>query len=298
MPATAAMAKANDIEICYEMFGDASAPPLFLIMGLGAQMIVWDDLFCTQLAERGFHVIRFDNRDVGLTTNFDNAGLPRMNRLMEAQAKGEAMEVPYKLVDMAADSVGLLDTLKINSAHIVGVSMGGMIAQTIAIHHPNRIRTLTSIMSNTGEQGIGPTDPEVLKVLYTPTPTDRAGFIENYVKTRKLIGGKGFPINEERERDVAGRIFERGVNPAGVTRQFAAIMASGSRNEALKSLKVPTLVIHGDEDPLVPVAGGIATAKAIPGARLLIVKGMGHGLPAPVWPQIIEAIAGHAVVDS
>jgi len=258
-------------------------------------MIVWDDLFCAQLAERGFQVIRFDNRDVGLTTNFDSAGLPRLGRLMEAQAKGEAMEVPYTLIDMANDSVGLLDALKIESAHIVGVSMGGMIAQTMAIHHPNRIRTLTSIMSTTGEQGIAPANPEVQKVLYTPAPTDREGFIANYVNTRKIIGGPGFPINETHERELASRIFERGINPAGVARQLAAVMASGSRKEALQSIKVATLVIHGQDDPLIPVAGGIATAKAIPGARLMIIKGMGHGLPASVWPQIIKAIAGHAI---
>jgi pimeloyl-ACP methyl ester carboxylesterase len=289
------MAKANGIEICYEMFGDPGAPPLLLIMGLGSQMIVWDDQFCAQLADRGFRVIRFDNRDVGLTTNFNSAGLPKLGRLMEAQAKGEAMEVPYTLINMANDSVGLMDALNIESAHIVGVSMGGMIAQTIAIHHPKRIRTLTSIMSTTGEQGIAPANPEVQKVLYTPAPTDREGFIENYVNTRKIIGGPGFPINEAHERELASRIFERGVNPAGVARQLAAVMASGSRKEALQSIKVATLVIHGQDDPLIPVAGGIATAKAIPGARLMTIKGMGHGLPEPVWPQILEAIARHAV---
>jgi Predicted hydrolases or acyltransferases (alpha/beta hydrolase superfamily) len=295
IPPTAAMAKANGIEICYETFSVPGLPPLLLIMGLGAQMIVWDDRFCAQLADRGFRVIRFDNRDIGLSTNFDSAGLPNLGRLMKAQAKGEAMEVPYTLIDMANDSVGLLDALKIESAHVVGVSMGGMIAQTIAIHHPNRINTLTSIMSTTGEPGIAPANPEVQKVLYTPAPTDRAGFIENYVNTRKIIGGPGFPINETHERELALQIFERGVNPAGVARQLAAVMASGSRKEALQSIKVPTLVIHGEDDPLIPVAGGIAIAKAIPGAKLMIIKGMGHGLPEPVWPQIIEAIAGRVI---
>lgn len=289
-----ASVEANGIEIVYDTFGKPAAPPMLLIMGLGQQMIAWDEEFCAALAARGYRVIRFDNRDVGLSTRFDEAGVPDILALMQAAAQGEAIQAPYTLRDMADDAVGLLDALGIESAHIVGISMGGGIAQEMTIHHPDRLRTLTSIMSSTGDPQLPPPKPEAAAILVTPAPTDRAGYIESSVKTWRVLNGPAFPLDEDLARERAGRSFDRGLSPDGTARQLAAIMASGSRKEALKSVQVPTLVIHGDADPLVPVEGGIDTANAIPGAELMIIEGMGHNLPPEVAPQVIEAIARHA----
>lgn len=290
-----ASVEANGIEIVYDTFGEASAaPPMLLIMGLGAQMIAWDEEFCAALAARGYWVIRFDNRDVGLSTRFDEAGVPDIPALMQAAAQGEAIQAPYTLRDMADDAVGLLDALGIESAHVVGISMGGGIAQEMTIHHPDRVRTLTSIMSSTGDPQLPPPKPEAAAILVTPAPTDRAGYIESSIKTWRVLSGPGYPLDEDRTRERAGRSFDRGLSPDGTARQLAAIMASGSHKEALKSVQVPTLVIHGDADPLVPVEGGIDTADSIPGAELMIIEGMGHSLPPEVAPQVIEAIARHA----
>jgi pimeloyl-ACP methyl ester carboxylesterase len=290
-----ARARVNGIELVYDTFGESSAPPMLLVMGLGGQMIAWDEDFCTQLAARGYWVIRFDNRDVGLSTRFDEAGVPDILALMQGQAQGEAIQAPYTLRDMADDAVGLLDALAVASAHVVGISMGGMIAQEMAIHHPERVRTLTSIMSSTGNPGLPPPKPDALSVLVTPFPTDREGYLEHSIKTWRVLGGPGFPVDEDVIKERAGRLFDRGLSPAGTIRQLAAILASGSRQEALQSITVATLVIHGDADPLVPVEGGIDTANSIPGAGLLIIEGMGHDLPLAVAPQVIEAIARHAV---
>jgi pimeloyl-ACP methyl ester carboxylesterase len=289
-----ASVKVDGVELVYDTFGQASAPPLLLIMGLGAQMIAWDDEFCAQLAARGYWVIRFDNRDVGLSTKFDEAGVPDMAALARVQARGEAIQAPYTLADMADDAAGLLDALGAGSAHVVGVSMGGMIAQAMAIRHPDRVRTLTSTMSSTGNPDLPPPKPEALAVLTTPAPTDRAGYLEGAVVSWKVLGGSGFPLDEDYARARAGQAFDRGLHPEGIARQMAAILASGSRKEALRSVTVPTLVIHGDADPLVPVEGGIDTADAIRDAGLLIIKGLGHALPPAVWPQVIDAIARHA----
>jgi len=289
-----ASVKANGIEIVYDAFGEPSAPPLLLIQGLSMQMICWDEEFCTQLAAQGYWVIRFDNRDVGLSTKFDEAGRPNIPALMQAQMQGEAIQAPYTLGDMAGDAVGLLDALEIESAHVVGVSMGGMIAQMIVIHYPDRVRTLTSIMSSTSDPALPPPKPAAVWILVTPTPTDRAGYIEHDVQTWRALSGPGFPFDEDRTRERAGRFFDRGLSPAGTARQLAAILASGSRKEALKTVTIPTLVIHGDADPLVPVEGGIDTANSIPGAELMIIEGMGHSLPPAIWPRVIETIARHA----
>jgi pimeloyl-ACP methyl ester carboxylesterase len=288
------MAKANGIELCYDTFGDPGAPPMLLIMGLAAQMIGWDEEFCGQLASQGYYVVRFDNRDVGLSTRFPLSGTPNIMALIGQALMGKAVEVPYTLRDMAADSVGLLDALGIAKAHVVGVSMGGAIAQEIAINFPNRLRTMTSIMSSTGDPKLPQATPEAMGVLMAPPPATREEYFQNHARTWQILRGPGFPLDEARDRLRAERAYERGLNPSGVARQLAAIIASGDRTAMLKSVNVPALVIHGDADPLVRVEGGHATAKAIPGAKLFIVNGMGHALPIPMWPQIIEAIAGHA----
>ena len=282
--------KVNDIEIAYDTFGQPSDPAMLLIMGLGEQMIAWDEEFCARLAANGYWVIRFDNRDVGASTRFDEAGVPNLLALM----RGEAVDVPYTLEDMAKDAIGLLEALAIEVAHVVGISMGGMIAQTIAINHPTRVRTLTSIMSTTGDPNLPSPKPEAAQLLYTPSPTERRAYIDHSVVVGHILSGPGYPSSEERRRELAGRVYDRGVNPSGLGRQLAAIFASGSRKAALKSIHIPTLVIHGDADPLIPVEAGIDTAESIPGAKLMIIEGLGHGLPPEVWPQVMEAIASHA----
>jgi pimeloyl-ACP methyl ester carboxylesterase len=290
-----AVAKANGIEIVYDTFGEASAPPMLLIMGLGQPMITWDEEFCAALAAQGYWVIRFDNRDAGQSTHLDEAGVPDLPALMQAIAQGQAAQAPYTLRDMAADAVGLLDALGIESAHVVGASLGGMIAQEMAIHHPDRVRTLTSIMSTTGAPDLPPSKPEAMAILLAPPPMDREGYIESSVGISRVLNGPVLPLDEEFLRASAGRIYDHGVSPAGTARQFAAVLTSGSRREALRSVGVPTLVIHGDADPLVPVEGGIDTAESVPGAALMVVEGMGHHIPVAVAPRIVGAIVRHAV---
>jgi pimeloyl-ACP methyl ester carboxylesterase len=288
------IAKANGIEIAYETFGDPSAKPMLLIMGLGFQMIVWDDEFCTQLATRGYWVIRFDNRDIGLSTRFDKADVPNIFTLLKSQEQSKAIHVPYTLSDMTDDVIGLLDALGIESAHVVGLSMGGMIGQIMAAKFSERIHTLTSIMSSTGDPGLPPPKSDAISVLLMPLPTERVAYIESCVRVWSVLSGPQFPVDETRVRKWAGQSHDRGLNPAGFARQFAAIIASGSRKEMLKSVTVPTMVFHGDADPLVPVECGIDTANTIPGAKLVIVKGMGHALPEALWPRAIDAIKHHA----
>jgi pimeloyl-ACP methyl ester carboxylesterase len=284
-------AKTNGIEIEYEEFGAASGRPLLLIMGLGAQMVLWEEAFCEQLAERGHRVIRYDNRDVGLSSKLDAAGMPDVMAAMGASMARRPVSAPYTLSDMAADAVGLLDALDIPKAHIVGASMGGMIAQTLAIEHPARVLTLTSIMSTTGNPALPPPSPQALSALIMPPPADRDAAIERGLHMFRIIGSPGFPLDEERIRRLAGRSWDRGgFHPQGVARHLVAILASGSRKEKLAAVRVPTLVIHGDADPLVPYTGGLDTAEAVPGATLLTIEGMGHDLPAEVWPRIIEGI--------
>lgn len=281
--------KAGDIELVYDTFGDPSYPPMLLIMGLGGQMIRWDEAFCQQLAAQGHWVIRFDNRDVGLSTKFDEGGIPDVMALVQ----GEIVEVPYKLVDMAGDAVGLLDALGIDAADVVGVSMGGMIAQTIAIHYPNRVRTLTSIMSSTGNPNLPQPTSEAMSVLLAPPASSRTDYVNNSLKGAKVLHGPKYPFNEEYVRNYSERSYDRCYHPQGFARQLGAILASGSRHEALGNVKTPTLVIHGDGDPLVPVEGGKDTAKSIPKAKLLIIEGMGHSFPIEVVPQILQAILQH-----
>jgi pimeloyl-ACP methyl ester carboxylesterase len=286
--------KVDDVELAYDTFGEPADPAVLLIMGLGSQMIRWREAFCQQLAAMGFWVIRYDNRDVGKSTKFEEAGVPNVISLLLGAQSGDQVSVPYTLLDMAQDAVGLLDVLKIDSAHVVGVSMGGMIAQMVAIHFPDRVRTLTSIMSSTGNPELPRPKPEAFALLQQVPPDNRAEYIEYTVKRQRILSGPHFPIDEADVRDLAGRAFDRNFYPQGTTRQLAAVLASGSRKDALKTVHVPTLVIHGDSDPLVPVEGGKDTAASIPGAKLLIIEGMGHDIPVQVAPQILEAIANHA----
>lgn len=285
---------ANGIEICYDTFGDRTAAPLLLIMGLAAQMIAWEESFCEQLAGRGYFVIRFDNRDIGRSTKFPQHGVPDLMALLGQALMRKSIAAPYTLRDMAADSVGLLDALDIKRAHIVGASMGGAIAQEMAIHFSDRLLTLTSIMSSTGDPSLPQATPEAMAVLMAPPPKDRDSYYESYKRTWTVLRGPGFPLDEAKDVERAARAWDRGLNPPGVARQLAAILASGDRTAALANVRVPTLVIHGDADPLVRHQGGVATANAIPGAKLVTIKGMGHALPISMWPQVIDAIAGHA----
>ena len=285
---------ANGIELEYESFGTDGNPPLLLIMGLAAQMILWEDDFCRAIADRGFHVTRFDNRDIGKSSWLADAGVPDVGAAMLASMTGQKVTAPYTLSDMAADTASLLDGLGLKSAHIVGASMGGMIAQTLAIEHPAKVRTLTSIMSTTGNPALPPATPEAMAVLLSPPVSGREENIERAVTVFRTIGSPGFEFDEKMVRDVAGRSFDRGFHPEGVARQLVAILASGNRKERLASVRVPTLVIHGNADPLVPFSGGVDTAESIPGAKLVEIDGMGHDFPRGVWPQIIDEICALA----
>ncbi|MGN6253827.1 MAG: alpha/beta fold hydrolase [Solirubrobacterales bacterium] len=282
-------APANGIELCYQEMGDPGGEPLLLVMGLATQMIAWDEEFCALLAERGFRVVRFDNRDIGRSTRLSSAGAP--GRLDMLLGRGRA---PYLLRDMAADTFGLMDHLGIDSAHLVGASMGGMIVQTAAIERPERVRSLTSIMSTTGSRRVGHPSYKTFGLLLGSPPREREAMIERVVKTFKVIGSPGYPFEEERVRAIAGRSFDRGHSPAGVMRQLHAITASGDRTARLRELDLPALVIHGKSDVLVNPSGGRATAKAIPNARLKMIDGMGHDLPRPLWPPFVEEIAANA----
>jgi pimeloyl-ACP methyl ester carboxylesterase len=276
----------NGIEIAYETIGDPSNPALLLVMGLGTQLIHWDLELCERFAERGFHVIRFDNRDAGHSTYID-APVPNIRRAMA----GLRIDAPYLLDDMADDAFGLLDHLGIQAAHVAGVSMGGMIAQTMAIRRPERVLSLTSIMSTTGERRVGRPKLRVWGVLLRRAPTDKDAAVEYFVRVFRMIGSKGFPADEDRIRTLAAEAYDRGHSPAGTGRQLAAIMASGNRTGRLRQLRVPTLVFHGRDDPLVPFRAGRATADAIPGARLVAIPGMGHDLPRQVWPKLVDEVA-------
>ena len=289
-------ANANNIQIEYDTFGKSSSPALLLIMGLGGQMIFWDEEFCKQLAGSGFFVIRYDNRDIGLSTKFEAKGVPDVMAAITASMQGKPISAPYSLDDMANDAAGLLDALSIKKAHICGASMGGMIAQTFAYKHPSRILTLTSIMSSTGNPQLPPGKPEAMAALTTPAPRDRDEYIEQGIKTWKIIGSPGFPFDEKRIRKLSAEAFDRSFYPQGMARQLVAILAHGNRKSRLSSINVPTLVIHGDSDPLVPVEAGKDTADAIKGAKLLIIKGMGHDFARGTWPEIIGAIHQHASV--
>jgi pimeloyl-ACP methyl ester carboxylesterase len=277
------------IEVCYETFGDPANPAMLLMMGLATQMLGWHEDFCEALAERGFFVIRYDNRDVGRSQRMDGR-VPTFLQLLRRDKRAAS----YTLADMSDDAVGLLDHLDIDRAHVIGASMGGMIAQVMAARHPHRVLSLVSMMSNTGARWSGQPSPRMYPLLIKTPPQDRAGYAEHAVTLFTRIGSSGFPIDAENLREVAQRSYDRGLNPAGSLRQLAAIIASGDRTPLLRTIDVPTLVIHGAHDRLVPISGGRATAKAIPGARLLVIDGMGHDLPRDAWPRMLDAIEGNA----
>jgi pimeloyl-ACP methyl ester carboxylesterase len=286
------IAKANGIQIAYEAFGDPRDPTMLLIMGLGSQLLLWDADLCRLLADRGFHVVRFDNRDVGLSTKIEDGPAPDL----AAALPGDTSSASYTLEDMADDAAGLLDHLQVQSAHLVGASMGGMIAQVLAIRYPDRVRSLASVMSTTGDPSVGQPRQEAMSVLFAEVPSDRAGYVEFHLDAVRAIGSPGFPLDEDRVRRTAAAVFERSFYRQGVARQLLAVIASGDRTRALSRLDVPTVVIHGREDPLIPVSGGEATARAIPGAELLVIPGMGHDLPPGVWPKLVDAIVRNAAL--
>lgn len=283
-------ANANGIEIEYETFGDASATPLVLVRGLSTQLIHWDPEFCKALVERGLFVVIFDNRDVGLSTWFDDAGLPDMDALFS----GGAVDLAYGIDDMADDTLGLLDVLGLESAHLAGISMGGMIVQAAAIRHPGRVRSMTSVMSSSGAPELPPPTPEAMASLLSPAPTERAAYIESTVEGRKVLGSPGFPFDARREADRAGRAYDRAFHPDGVARQLAAVRSHGDRRPGLVNLPMPALVIHGTDDPLIPLDHGKDTASSIPGAELHIFEGMGHDIPTALHRDIVAVLAEFA----
>jgi pimeloyl-ACP methyl ester carboxylesterase len=283
-------APVGKLELCYETFGEPDAPPLLLVMGLGSQMVLWDERFCETLAARGFHVIRFDNRDVGRSTILRELGVPTRTQLFVRSRRG----AKYPLDDMAGDAAGLLRQLDIGSAHVVGVSMGGMIAQLLAIHHPRRVRSLGSIMSTTGNRRVGQADPRLWPRMLRRLRRDRDGYIRDFIESYEAIGSQRYPPDHERMRRRAECCFDRGLHPSGAARQLAAVITAYDRTPLLEELDVATTVIHGSADPLVRPSGGRATAEAIPGARLLMLAGMGHDMPPELWPQIIDAICENA----
>ncbi len=282
--------RANGIDLRYETTGNPDDPGLLLIMGLGAQLVDWPAGFVGELAARGFHVVRFDNRDAGLSTAFDDLPAPDLAAIFGGDPAG----APYLLSDMASDAAGLIKELGLEPVHVVGASMGGMIAQQLTLDHPDLVASLCSIMSMTGDRAVGRPTPEAAAALMRPPATTRDEIINGAVAASRVIGSPGYPTAEAELRRRATAKFERSYRPAGGQRQYAAIVASPDRTEALQSVAVPTVVIHGADDPLINVSGGRATAAAVPGAELLVIPGMGHDLPEALWPQIIDAIVANA----
>jgi pimeloyl-ACP methyl ester carboxylesterase len=285
--------RSNGMTISYETLGDPSDPALLLIMGLGAQLVDWPDEFCDLLVGRGFHVIRFDNRDIGLSTWLDDLPLPDVAAIFG----GDFTTVPYLLSDMAADTAGLLKELGVPRAHVVGASMGGMIAQQLAIDRPDLVASLCSIMSTTGDRTVGHPTPEAAAALMRPPATTRDDAIAGAVAGSKVIGSWSFGVFDVPEDEMVSKAaakYDRAFHPAGTARQYGAIVASPDRTPALRAVTAPTLVIHGEADPLINVSGAHATAAAVPGAELLVIPGMGHDLPRGAWPRVVDAIAANA----
>ena len=288
-----ARTKANGIEIEYETAGDPKDPALLLVMGLGGQLTVWPDAFFRGLAAQGFYVIRYDNRDTGLSTDFDSAGLPNMAEAMTKLMAGQKIDAPYRLDDLAADAIGLLDALGIERAHMVGMSMGGMIVQILAARYPARTRSMVSIMSTSGRRGLPTGNPATLALLTAqPASLEREALVTQGLKVRHALAGGGYAESEADLRAFVERNIDRRFYPPGAARHYLAVLASGDRVELLKTVKVPTLVLHGEGDPLVPVEAGRDVAALVPGAAIETFAGWGHNLPAPFLPMLIERIAG------
>ena len=285
---------ANGIQIEYDTFGEHSSPVLLLIAGLGGQMITWPDEFCAHIADHGLCVIRFDNRDVGLSSKFNEAGMPDIMGMVTGRIGGD-VEAPYSLVDMANDAAGLLDVVGISKAHICGRSMGGMIAQEFALNYTDRTLSLISIYSTTGNPDLQQATPKAMQALMEPAPEEREAYIDYYVEGFKAWAGSGLPFNEIFYRNMAAKSFDRSFYPQGAVRQAAALIAQNNRKSSLSKLDIPTLVVHGDDDPLVPLKAGQDTADAIPNAELLVIEGMGHELSEmnDYWLRISGAIVKH-----
>ena len=290
---------ANGIDIEYDTFGDRNRSPLLLIMGLSSQMVAWPESFCRKLARSGHWVLRFDNRDVGLSSKIDGVGLPVLMAAMAAHLQGQPVAAPYTLSDMAADAVRLMDALELENAHVCGLSMGGMIAQVMALEYPQRVMSLISMESSTGDPTLPPADPQTMEAMLSPPPQDRAGYIQHAVEVFRAFSGGSDKFDETLEKELSANAYDRSFYPPGFVRQLAAILASGDRTESLASVTAPTLVIHGANDPLVPLAHGRATARAIPGAKLVVIEGLGHGIAYPtLWDEIVDAIAQHTSAAS
>ncbi|MFJ2020795.1 alpha/beta fold hydrolase [Streptomyces nodosus] len=284
----------SEVSLAYESFGDPGNPPVLLVMGFGAQLLAWHEDFCRALADRGRYVIRYDNRDCGLSTTFDDHPVD-MGAFIAAVSSGDlpaalAM-IPYRLLDMADDGLGLLTALGIERAHVVGASMGGMIAQTMALSSPERVLTLTSMMSSTGESEYGRPSPEAQAVLFGPRPGDREGYVA--AAEKELVWASKHYGDAAVLRELAADSYDRAYHPAGIGRQLGAMILSGSRADALRELRVPTLVIHGLDDTLIDPTGGKRTADLIPGAELLLIPDMGHDRPRELWPKLIDALVAH-----
>ncbi|GAA1433301.1 alpha/beta hydrolase [Microlunatus lacustris] len=277
----------DGIQIAYETFGQPGDPPILLVAGLGGQLLTWREGFCTELVDRGHFVVRYDNRDIGLSTHLDGAPRPDVPALLA----GDRSSAAYDLSDMADDAARLLDHLGLAAAHVVGASLGGMIAQTLTIDHPERVLSLTSIMSTTGDPAVGRSSEVAMAVLLAPPARSREEALERSVASSRVLGSPSHPADPDEVRQHAAEAWDRDHDPAGVGRQFAAAHASGDRTARLAEVAVPTLVLHGADDPLIDVSGGRATAAAVPAAELVVLEGMGHDLPAALWPEVADAIA-------
>lgn len=283
----------NNIEIEYETIGDSALKPLLLIAGLGSQLLAWSDEICKSLADNGFFVIKFDNRDVGLSTKFEDAGIPDMMEISAAYTRGETPKIPYTLEEMADDAIGILNALNIDKAHICGASMGGMIAQIISYRHPSRVLSLAVIMSTTGNPELPPSKPEILMQFFAPVPSERKAYIEEMVKRDSLINGT-FPYDEAQSRKYRTMEYDRSYYPQGIARQLAAMAVPGNIKPKITAIVAPTIVIHGSEDPFNLIEAGKDIATTIPGAELLILDGMGHSFPSEIIPRIINAIVANS----
>ena len=283
---------ANGIQIEYETFGDKDKSPILLIIGISTQLIAWDVSLCEKLANAGHYIVIFDNRDIGLSSKLEDAGIPDVMAAVGNFMSGKPVNAPYTYDEMADDAVGLLDALGIKNAHICGQSMGAAIAQTIAIRHPQRTTSLISIYGSTGNPELPPPAPYILQILTTPIPEEREAWINQVVENNRLFHGSGFPFDEKWHRNLAERSYDRNFYPDGFYRQLLAGIAHGNRKPALTKLRIPALVIHGAEDPLVPVEAGKDTAEAIPNAELMLIEGMGHDMPklGGAWDQITDRI--------